>query len=110
MLAILVDVTEEEGSIEVEFFGAHARVSAAAARVALRTNAWIVPAIVPRDAEDNLAIAPVLDFGLRDFVPTGDEGRDVQELTQRIMRSMESHVRAHPDQWFMFRRMWTQDA
>jgi KDO2-lipid IV(A) lauroyltransferase len=106
MLAILVDVVTDEGSIEVEFFGASARVSAAAARIALRTNAWVIPAIVARDATDDMAIAPVLDFSLRDFIASGDEATDARELTQRIMASMEPHVRAHPDQWFMYRPMW----
>ena len=111
MLAILVDVVTDQGAvthtgIEVDFFGAPAKVSAAAARVALRTNAWVIPAIVARDADDDMAIAPVLDFSLRDFVASGDEAADAHELTRRIMASMEPHVRAHPDQWFMYRRMW----
>lgn len=107
MLAILVDVVTDQGSTTVDFFGAPAKVSAAAARVALRTNAWVIPAIVARDPNDDMAIAPVLDFSLRDFTPAGDEAADARELTQRIMASMEPHVRAHPDQWFMYRRMWS---
>ncbi len=106
MLAILVDVVTDQGSIEVDFFGAPAKVSSAAARVALRTNAWVIPAIVARDPNDDMAIAPVLDFSLRDFVASGDATADARDLTQRIMASMEPHVRAHPDQWFMYRRMW----
>ena len=43
-----------------------------------------------------------------DFKPTGDFSSDVEALTQRIMDSMEQKVRAYPDQWFMFQRIWVE--
>jgi KDO2-lipid IV(A) lauroyltransferase len=106
MLAMLVDVAPEEGGIRVDFFGAPAYVSSAAARIALRTNAWVVPAVVLRGPEDDLDIRPHIDASLRDYAPSGDEQRDVHDLTRLIMRSMESTIRQHPEQWFIFRRMW----
>lgn len=108
MLAMLVDVTDEENGIRVDFFGAPALVSPAAARIALRTNAWVVPAVVLRGPEDDLVIRPILDTSLRDFAPTGDERRDVYELTRLIMASLEAVIRQHPDQWFIFRRLWNE--
>jgi len=110
ILAMLVDVSSEEAGIRVDFFGAPALVSPAAARIALRTNAWVVPAVVLRDPEDDVVIRPIIDFGLRDFTPTGDTQRDVHELTRQIMASLEKEIRAHPDQWFIFRRMWKPTA
>lgn len=110
MLAMLVDVTSEEVGIRVDFFGAPALVSPAAARIALRTNAWVVPAVVLRDPHDDVVIRPVIDTGLRDFAPTGDPERDIYELTRLIMESMERVIRQHPDQWFIFRRMWNNTA
>jgi KDO2-lipid IV(A) lauroyltransferase len=108
ILAMLVDVAPEETGIRVEFFGAPALVSPAPARIALRTGAWVVPAIVLRGPNDDLDIRPVIDTSLRDFEPTGDENRDTHELTRRIMQSMEETIRQYPDQWFIFRRMWNQ--
>lgn len=110
MLAMLVDVASDETAVSVDFFGAPARVSSAAARIALRTNAWVVPAVVLRGPDDDLDIRPIIDISLRDFAPSGDEERDVRELTRLIMRSMEPAIRAHPDQWFIFRRMWGQPS
>jgi KDO2-lipid IV(A) lauroyltransferase len=110
VLALLVDVTTEETGIRVDFFGAPALVSPAPARIALRTNAWVVPAVVLRGPEDDTIIRPIIDTSLRDFQPTGDEDRDVHELTRLIMHSMEKVIRAYPDQWFIFRRMWNQSA
>ncbi|TAK63865.1 MAG: hypothetical protein EPO22_06270 [Dehalococcoidia bacterium] len=108
ILAMLVDVTTEETGIRVDFFGAPALVSPAPARIALRTNAWVVPAVVLRGPGDDTIIRPMIDVGLRDFQATGDEEHDIAELTRLIMRSMEAVIRQHPDQWFIFRRMWNQ--
>lgn len=107
MLAILIDVaSEDEGGIRVDFFGAPALVSPAAAKIALRTGAWVVPAIVLRGPDDDLEIRPVIDASLRDFAATGDETADVRELTRLILRSLEPAIREHPDQWFIFQRLW----
>ena len=106
MLAMLVDVPSPETQILVDFFGAPASVSSAAARIALRTNAWVVPAVVLRGPQDDMIIRPIIDPSLRDFQPSGDEQHDVVELTQRIVTSIESTIRDYPDQWFIFRRMW----
>lgn len=106
MLAVLIDVPPEETVIHVDFFGAPAEVSSAAARIALRTNSWVLPSLVLRGPEDDLIIRPVIDFSLRDFQPTGDEEADVHELTRRTMQAMERLIRQYPEQWFIFRHMW----
>jgi KDO2-lipid IV(A) lauroyltransferase len=106
MLAMVVDVASDAVATRVDFFDAPALVSSAAARVALRTNAWVLPAVVIRGPDDDLEMRPIIDFSLRDFTPSGDERRDVEELTRLIMHSMEPIIRRYPDQWFIFRRMW----
>ena len=106
ILALLADVPPADSTILVDFLGAPAEVSSAPARVALRTGAWVVPAIVFRGPESDTLIRPVLDTrGVR-YEPTGDEERDVSALTRMIMEAFEPHVRAHPEQWFIFRKMW----
>jgi len=111
LLALLVDVaSSEETGIRVDFFGAPALVSPAAARIALRTGAWVVPAVVLRGPKDDVEIRPILDTSLRDFAPTGDEARDVRELMRLIMASLERTIRQYPDQWFIFRRLWHNAA
>ena len=106
MLAMLIDVASDDFGIRADFFGAPAFVSSAPARIALRTGAWVVPVVVLRGPNDDLVIRPVLDFSLRDWKPSGDEPADVAELTRLIMRSLERMIGEHPDQWFMFRRLW----
>lgn len=110
VLAMLIDVTTERSGIRVDFFDAPALVSPAPARIALRTNAWVVPSVVVRGPDDDLIIRPIIDISLRDYKPTGDQQYDIRELTRLIMRSMEGIIRRYPDQWFIFRRMWNHTA
>ena len=110
ILALLVDVASGSTGLRVDFFGAPALVSPAAARIALRTNAWVVPAVVLRGPEDDMEIRPIIDTSLRDFEPTGDEARDVHELMRLIMAALEKMIRQYPDQWFIFRRLWNNTA
>jgi len=110
-LAMLVDVAaSEETGLRVDFFGAPALVSPVAARIALRTGAWVVPAVVLRGPKDDVVIRAIIDTSLRDFAPTGDEARDVRELMRLTMASLERTIRQYPDQWFIFRRLWTNTA
>jgi KDO2-lipid IV(A) lauroyltransferase len=111
VLALLVDVAQSEGAgVRVDFFGAPALVSPAAARIALRTGAWVVPAVVLRGPKDDVEIRPIIDTSLRDFAPTGDETRDVHELMRLTMASLERTIRQYPDQWFIFRKLWQTPA
>jgi KDO2-lipid IV(A) lauroyltransferase len=89
----------------VDFFGALAEVPAGPARLALRTGARVIPAVMAREPGHDELIRPILDFDLR-FQPSGDEEQDVREITQQIMSSLERFIRQYPDQWFMFRPMW----
>ncbi len=110
LVALAIDVPPPAQEITVDFLGAPAVVSAAPARIALRTGAWVVTAMVLRGPQSDAIIRPVLDFRSVRYEPTGDEERDVRELTQQILRSLEPILREHPEQWFIFRRMWPQIA
>ena len=108
ILALVIDVPPPEQTILVDFLGAQAEVSSTPARLALRTGAWVVPAMVLRGPEHDAIIRPILDTRTVRCEPTGDEERDVRELTRLIMAALEPHVREHPEQWFIFRHMWPQ--
>ncbi|MBI2958665.1 MAG: lysophospholipid acyltransferase family protein [Chloroflexi bacterium] len=104
VLCLLIDCPHL-GNIKVKFCGGSARVPGGAAALALRTGAKIVPAAVVRTKGNRFATS--FDKPLV-FQPTGNFSHDVQALTQRIMDVMEQKVRAYPDQWFMFRRIWVE--
>lgn len=108
ILALLIDVPAPGQAITVDFLGAPAEVSSVPARIALRTGARVVPAMVLRGPQDDTLIRPVLDVRTARYEATGDEERDVHALTQLMMQSFETLIREHPEQWFIFRRMWPQ--
>jgi Kdo2-lipid IVA lauroyltransferase/acyltransferase len=93
----------EEG-VFVDFFGIPASTTAGLARVALRTDAAVVPGFLCWDeklGKYRLQFAPAVDL-----VRSGDEERDVRENTARFTRVIEDWVRAHPDQWLWVHKRW----
>jgi lauroyl/myristoyl acyltransferase len=104
LLGILVDrPTHGDGSgVAVRFFGAWTRVPAGAATLALRTGAGLVAACVVRAGSGfEVHVSPPLQVER-----SGNLQTDIQALTQQVMTAMEAFIRAHPEQWFMFRPMW----
>ncbi len=104
-LAILLDRPMGEGGVEVEFFGEAIRVPEGPARIALRTGAKVVTAAILRINPHEDRVRAIVDFSI-ETVSTGDAAQDVVGLTQQIMASHERIIREHPEQWYMFRRMW----
>jgi KDO2-lipid IV(A) lauroyltransferase len=109
ILAMLIDVAPPGTEVTVDFMGGPATVSSVPARVALRTGAWVVPSLIVRGPQRDELIRPVLDTrSLRSFERSGDEERDVREMTRRIMASFEGLVRQYPEQWLMLRHIWPE--
>jgi lauroyl/myristoyl acyltransferase len=67
-----------------------------------------VPALVLRDPQRDTIISPIDDIRTARYEPTGDEERDVRELTQRIMHALETLVRKYPEQWYVFHPLWPE--
>lgn len=108
IVAVLVDIPEQERPIEVDFFGARIAVSDGAARIALRAGSSVVAAtarrLTPWSATVTGHLSPVA------FAPSGETDRDVRELTQALFSQFEQHVRRDPTQWYIFRHLWVADA
>lgn len=108
IIAVLTDVPQPEGGVEVEFFGATIAVPDGAARLALRTGANVIAATVPRLGPWSDCFAG--EFQRIEYDPTGDREHDVRALTQAMFRAFEDVVRARPEQWYIFRPLWVEDA
>ena len=109
VLGMHVDMVDPGEGIAVDFLGGQAEMASAPARIAIRTGARVVPAVVVRDPADDRRFLPVIDAGLT-FEPTADEEADVIVLTQRIAHAFEPFVRRYPDQWFAFRPVWRDEV
>jgi Kdo2-lipid IVA lauroyltransferase/acyltransferase len=93
----------EEG-VFVDFFGIPASTTSGLARIALRTDAAVVPGFLSWDSVRRtyrLGFKPAVELAR-----TGDEEADVRECTARFTRVIEDYVREHPDQWLWVHKRW----
>lgn len=104
-VGILADTnTSLDEGVFVDFFGRPACTTSGIARIALRTDAAVVPGFLAWDAGEkkyHLQFAHALDL-----VRTGDEDADVCENTARFMAVIEAWVREHPNQWLWVHKRW----
>ena len=77
------------------------------ARLALRTRASVVAAVVRRLGPWSDCVTG--DFEPIEFSPTGDQEDDIHTLTQAIFTALERMVRSCPEQWYIFRPLWLDD-
>ena len=104
-VGLLMDqnMTPPQG-VFVNFFGIPACTASGLARVALHTDAAVIPAFTIWD--------PVLRRYLVHFDPaltlirTGDAERDVIENTALFTKVIEDYVRQYPDQWLWVHKRW----
>jgi KDO2-lipid IV(A) lauroyltransferase len=96
--------TSLEEGVFVDFFGIPASTTSGLARLALRTDAAVVPGFLSWDDElrkYRLRFEPAVKLSR-----TSDEEADVRENTQRFTRVIEDYIRAHPDQWLWVHKRW----
>ena len=102
---VLMDtnMTPPQG-IFVKFFGIDACTASGVARIAMRTDAAVVPGFTIWDAQTEkyrLRFDPALTL-----IRTGDEEADIVANTQLFTSVIEEKVRQYPDQWLWVHRRW----
>ena len=104
-VGILIDQnTSPEEGVFVDFFGVPACTTSGLARIALRTEATVVPGFLFWDEhmrKYRLRFEPAIELQR-----TGDEPRDIVENTARFTRAVEEYVRRYPDQWLWVHKRW----
>ncbi len=96
--------TIPDESVFVDFFGTPASTTSGLARLALRTDAAVVPGFLSWDEgrrKYRLRFQPAVELSR-----TGDEQADVIENTARFTRAIEDYVRTYPDQWLWAHKRW----
>jgi Kdo2-lipid IVA lauroyltransferase/acyltransferase len=104
-VGILMDtnMTPPQG-VFVDFFGIPACTASGMARIALRTDAAVVPGFAVWDRvlrKYRLHFDPPIEL-----VRTGDLEADIIANTQRFTKAIEDTVRRYPDQWLWVHRRW----
>lgn len=98
--AIVGDQHVADGA-RLSFFGRPAATSTAAARLALKYDAPLVPAYGLRLA-DGLSFDVVIDPPIAPDTP--------EAMSQRLNDSLETIIRAHPGQWLWTHNRWKREA
>ena len=105
VVGILMDtnMTPPQG-VFVDFFGIPACTASGLARIALRTDAAVVPGFTIWDealGKYRLRFDPLLEL-----VRTGDLEADIVANTQNFTQVIEKYVREYPGQWLWVHRRW----
>jgi KDO2-lipid IV(A) lauroyltransferase len=105
VVGILMDtnMTPPQG-IFVDFFGVPACTASGLAKIALRTDAAVVPGFTIWDraiGKYRLRFDPAVNL-----IRTGDNDADVAANTQLFTKIIEDYVRRYPDQWLWIHRRW----
>jgi KDO2-lipid IV(A) lauroyltransferase len=93
----------EEG-VFVDFFGVPASTTSGLVRIALRTDAAVVPGFLSWDErlrKYRLRFEPAVELSR-----TGNEDADIVENTARYTQVIEAEVRARPEQWLWIHKRW----
>jgi KDO2-lipid IV(A) lauroyltransferase len=104
-VGILMDtnMTPPQG-VFVNFFGIPAYTASGLARIALRTDAAVVPGFTTWDHKLRkyvLRFDPALEL-----VRTGNDQADIVANTALFTSVIEDYVRRYPDQWLWLHRRW----
>ena len=104
-IGILADQnTMPQESAFVDFFGKMASTTTGIARVALHTDAAVVPGYAIWDEASGkyrLRFEPPVEL-----IRTGDTERDVFENTQKFTKVIEEIIRKYPEQWVWVHGRW----
>jgi len=104
-VGILADQnTLPEEAVFVDFFGMSASANRGFARLALHSDAAVIPAFAWWDYESRRHL---IEYGPAiELIRTGDTDADVIANTQRFQTALEERIRQHPDQWLWIHRRW----
>lgn len=103
LLIILIDQDTRVNSVFVDFFGKPTYTPIGAAMLSLRTGAKIVPFSIHRIKNDKLKITILPEYT---YSPSGDEKRDIYEITSGLSAELEKLIRQDISQWVWMHERW----
>lgn len=101
-VAMIIDQRDERG-IPCPFLGSDAMTSTAAATLAIRAGALLVPAFCVRDADGAHTLRIGAPIEIDGSLPVRDA---IRLATRRCNEALERTVRAYPEQWLWLHRRW----
>ncbi|HEY8479321.1 MAG TPA: phosphatidylinositol mannoside acyltransferase [Spirillospora sp.] len=104
-VCLVVDRDLTDSGVDVEFFGATARMPAVGAALALQTGAALIPVTLWYEGKYWAA-------RVHEEIPVPGEGgrrEKIRAMTQELARVFEAGIAAHPEDWHMLQKVWVDD-
>ena len=102
MLCLLADRDLTPSGVPVTFFGARATMPAGPAALALRTGAALIPTTTWYTGD-------AVHGQWRGHTAAPVPHTDVATMTQALADAFAAGIAAHPADWHMLQRLWTDD-
>ena len=102
LIALVADRDLSASGVDVNFFGFPARMPAGPALLAIKTG---IPLVVAHVSYKQAGIQ--IEFTTVDVAVDGSESERVAQTTQRMASLFEKGIAAHPQDWHMLQRIWT---
>lgn len=105
LLGILADLNaQEKEGVFVDFFGVPASTTVSIAKLAVSTEAHVLPAFAVWEESKQkyvVYLEPPIKYN------AGDNSDDnIRDLTQKITATVEKYVRKYPEQWLWIHKRW----
>jgi Kdo2-lipid IVA lauroyltransferase/acyltransferase len=105
MLGVMADLNaQEREGVFVDFFGIPASTTTSIARLALKTDAVVMPVFAVWNEEKQKYVIHIEQP--IDFVKGENDDENVRILTQKVTNSVEKFVRQFPEQWMWIHKRW----
>lgn len=105
ILGILADLNaQKKEGVFVDFFGVPASTTVSIAKLALKTDAAVMPAFAVWE-ETKRKYVVYLEPPV-EYEKTGNTEEDIKEITRKITDVVEKYVRRYPEQWLWIHKRW----
>jgi len=105
LLALAGDRDFTNNGVVMDFFGMPTSIPKGLAMFALKTDSPVIPGFLIRRDTFNYTLIFDQPIDLKE-TPGMDKEEVIKEANQKFVASMEKYIRAHPDQWLIFRKFW----
>ncbi len=103
IVTIMIDQNARRNGVQTMFLGHPASTHVGCAKIAIKTQTPIVPALALRTEEDKhkfIFEKMILPEGYRNTT------EDIIALTEEVSAQLEKYILQHPEQWFWVHRRW----